>query len=72
MIEAASADHIPAVQALIEGLSKKQPQPGYFIHIGGTGMLNDVSNGFGRVDVIETDGLRWLELVLIACRSTFR
>lgn len=29
------------------------PQPGYFIRIGGTGMLNDVSNWFGKVDFID-------------------
>jgi hypothetical protein len=59
MTEVASADHIPGVQALIEGLSKKQPHPGYFIHIGGTATLNDVSNGFGKADVIGTEGLSW-------------
>jgi hypothetical protein len=58
MIEAASADHIPGVQALIEGLSKKHPSPGYFIHIAGTGMLNDVSKGFGKLDILILDDLR--------------
>ena len=46
--EAASSDHVPGAVALIEGLSQKKPQPGYFIHVSGTGMMNDVSNGFGR------------------------
>jgi hypothetical protein len=45
--ETASSDHVPGVQALIEGLSQKKPTPGYFIHVSGTGMMNDVSNGFG-------------------------
>jgi hypothetical protein len=46
--ETASSDHIPGAVALIEGLSQKKPQPGHFIHVSGTGMMNDVSNGFGR------------------------
>jgi hypothetical protein len=46
-LELASADHSPGVQALIQGLGKKRPSPGYFIHVSGTGMLNDVSNDFG-------------------------
>lgn len=46
-IETASADHIPGVEALIEGLSLRKQSPGYFIHVAGTGMLSDVSNGFG-------------------------
>ncbi|KAH7407981.1 hypothetical protein BKA64DRAFT_693998 [Cadophora sp. MPI-SDFR-AT-0126] len=40
--------HIPGVLALIEGLSQRKPSPGYLIHVGGTGMLNDVPNGFGQ------------------------
>lgn len=43
----AAADHVPAVLSLIEGLSQKKPTPGYFIQISGTGILNDVPNGFG-------------------------
>ncbi|KAG4411878.1 hypothetical protein IFR04_014995 [Cadophora malorum] len=48
VLQTASADHIPGVLALIEGLSNKKPTPGYLIHVGGTGMLNDVPNGFGQ------------------------
>ncbi len=43
----AAADHVPAVLSLIEGLGQKKPTPGYFIQISGTGILNDVPNGFG-------------------------
>ncbi|KAF8855924.1 NAD(P)-binding protein [Acephala macrosclerotiorum] len=48
VLQAASSDHIPAVNALIEGLSQKKPNPGYFIQVTGTGILNDVPNGFGN------------------------
>ncbi|KAL2073845.1 hypothetical protein VTL71DRAFT_11171 [Oculimacula yallundae] len=48
VLQTASADHIPGVEALIEGLSQRKPTPGYFIHVAGTGMLNDVPNGFGQ------------------------
>ncbi|CZT09181.1 related to nucleoside-diphosphate-sugar epimerase [Rhynchosporium graminicola] len=48
VLQTASADHIPGVQALIKGLSQRQPTPGYFIHVAGTGMLNEVPNGFGQ------------------------
>ncbi|KUJ12211.1 NAD(P)-binding protein [Mollisia scopiformis] len=47
VLQTASADHIPGVLALIEGLSQKKPTPGYFLQVTGTGMLNDVPNGFG-------------------------
>ncbi len=47
LAETASADHIQGVVSLIQGLSQKQPHPGYFIHIGGTGILHDTPNGFG-------------------------
>lgn len=46
-IETASADHAPGAIAMIEGLSQREPSPGYFIHVSGTGMFHDVSNGFG-------------------------
>ena len=48
--ETASADHIPGVLALIEGLSQKKPA-GHFIHVGGTGMLNDVPMALVRSSV---------------------
>jgi len=48
VLQTASADHIPGVLALIEGLSKRSPTPGFLIHVGGTGMLNEVPNGFGQ------------------------
>jgi hypothetical protein len=47
-IETASADHIPGVQALIEGLGLHRPAPGYFIHVSGTALLHDVHKGFGQ------------------------
>jgi hypothetical protein len=47
LAETASADHIQGVVSLIQGLSQKQPHPGYLIHIGGTGILHDTPNGFG-------------------------
>jgi|ERR1700722_7714861 hypothetical protein len=34
--ELASSDHVSGVKSLIEGASKRQGGPGYFIHIGGT------------------------------------
>src|SRR5271170_7440512 len=34
--ELASSDHVAGVKSLIEGTSKRQGGPGYFIHIGGT------------------------------------
>lgn len=46
-LETASADHIPGVLALIEGASHRPGHPAYLIHVGGTGMLNDVPSGFG-------------------------
>lgn len=45
-LELASSDHTPAVKALIEGLS--QGKKGHYIHISGTGILHDVSGGFGN------------------------
>lgn len=42
----ASSDHTPAAKALIEGLS--HGKKGHYIHISGTGILHDVSNGFGN------------------------
>lgn len=50
MTETASADHIAGALSLIEGLSKRK-SPGYFIHVAGTGMLNDVPNGFGGLNL---------------------
>lgn len=44
--ELASADHTPAAKAIIEGLS--QGKKGHYIHISGTAILHDVSNGFGN------------------------
>lgn len=46
--ETASSDHVLGVTSLIQGLSERQPTPGYFIHIGGTGILHDTANGFGE------------------------
>lgn len=48
MVETASADHIPGVLALIEGASLRKGGPAYFLHVGGTGMLHEVPNGFGK------------------------
>ncbi|KAH6722627.1 hypothetical protein DL95DRAFT_366455 [Leptodontidium sp. 2 PMI_412] len=48
VLQTASADHIPGVLSLIEGLSQRYPTSGYLIHVAGTGMLNDVPNGFGQ------------------------
>lgn len=42
----ASSDHTLAAKALIEGLS--QGKKGHYIHISGTGILFDVSNGYGN------------------------
>jgi hypothetical protein len=51
--EIASADHISGVVSLIQGLNQRQPTPGYFIHIGGTGILHDTPNGFGELSVAQ-------------------
>lgn len=48
ILQTASADHIPGVLALIEGASHRPGHPAYLIHVGGTGMLNDVPSGFGQ------------------------
>lgn len=50
-VEAASSDHIPGVLALIEGASQRKISPAYFIHVGGTGMLHEVPNGFGKLPI---------------------
>ncbi|OBT63732.1 hypothetical protein VE03_06161 [Pseudogymnoascus sp. 23342-1-I1] len=47
VLQLASSDHTPAAKALIEGLSS-QGKKGHYIHISGTGILYDVSNGFGN------------------------
>ncbi|RDW91574.1 hypothetical protein BP5796_02739 [Coleophoma crateriformis] len=49
VLQTASADHAPSAIALIEGLAQHKPNPGYFIHVSGTGMLHDVSNGYGNL-----------------------
>ncbi|KFY53437.1 hypothetical protein V496_07592 [Pseudogymnoascus sp. VKM F-4515 (FW-2607)] len=46
ILQLASSDHAAAAKALIEGLS--QGKKGRYIHISGTGILHDVSNGFGN------------------------
>ncbi|KFY81471.1 hypothetical protein V500_11382 [Pseudogymnoascus sp. VKM F-4518 (FW-2643)] len=46
VLQLASSDHTPAAKALIEGLS--QGKKGHYIHISGTGILFDVSNGYGN------------------------
>lgn len=43
--ELASSDHAPAVKSLVAGLARGN---GRLIHISGTGVLNDFSNGFGN------------------------
>jgi len=48
LVETASADHIQGVVSLIKGLHQRKPTPGYLIHIGGTGILHDITNGFGE------------------------
>lgn len=70
LIETASADHIPGVLALIEGLSKRKPSAGYFIHVGGTGMLNEVPNGFGMP--ILSDLIDIVDSNLVHLRTTVR
>ncbi|KAH0566351.1 hypothetical protein GP486_000257 [Trichoglossum hirsutum] len=46
IINAASSDHSPGAEALIQGLG--QGRKGYLVHISGTGILHDVSTGFGN------------------------
>jgi len=48
VLQTASADHIPGVLALIQGASQRKSKPAYFIHVGGSGILHDVSNDFGN------------------------
>ncbi|KAE9377570.1 NAD(P)-binding protein [Stipitochalara longipes BDJ] len=48
VLQTASSDHVLGVVSLIQGLSQRQPTPGYLIHIGGTGILHDTQNGFGQ------------------------
>jgi nucleoside-diphosphate-sugar epimerase len=45
-LETASADHILAGQSIIEGMS--QGKKGRYFHVSGSGILHDVSNGFGN------------------------
>jgi hypothetical protein len=42
----ASSDHTPDAKAIIEGLS--QGKKGRYIHISGTAVLQDISNGYGN------------------------
>ncbi|KXH40734.1 hypothetical protein CNYM01_05609 [Colletotrichum nymphaeae SA-01] len=49
VLQLASADHLSGAVSLVEGLSQGQPAPGKLIHISGTGMVLDVSKGFGIV-----------------------
>lgn len=44
--ETASADHIAGGKSIIEGMGLGNK--GYYIHTSGTGMLHDVSNGYGE------------------------
>lgn len=44
--ETASADHIPVGQSIIEGMAKGKK--GHYIHVSGSGILHDVTNGFGN------------------------
>jgi hypothetical protein len=44
-LELASSDHVPGVKSLIEGASKRQGGPSYFIHIGGTVSSANVFGG---------------------------
>jgi hypothetical protein len=45
MIELASADHLAGANSLIEGMGSGKR--GYYIHTSGTGMLCDISPGYG-------------------------
>ncbi|KFX86130.1 hypothetical protein O988_09752, partial [Pseudogymnoascus sp. VKM F-3808] len=47
VLQLASSDHTLAAKGLIEGLS--QGKKGHYIHISGTGILHDVSTGFGNL-----------------------
>lgn len=46
MVETASADHIAAGQSIISGMA--QGKKGRYIHVSGSGILHDVTNGFGN------------------------
>ncbi|KAG9229824.1 hypothetical protein BJ875DRAFT_176752 [Amylocarpus encephaloides] len=48
ILQVASSDHIPGVETIIEGASRRRPTPAYVIHVGGTGMLHEVPNGYGQ------------------------
>ncbi|KAJ6166827.1 hypothetical protein N7470_002274 [Penicillium chermesinum] len=45
VLQTASSDHVPAVNSLLKGLGAGK---GHFIHISGTGVLNDMSTGPGN------------------------
>jgi nucleoside-diphosphate-sugar epimerase len=45
-VETASADHIAVGQSIMEGMA--QGKKGRYIHVSGSGILHDVTNGFGN------------------------
>ncbi|KFY81989.1 hypothetical protein V500_10923 [Pseudogymnoascus sp. VKM F-4518 (FW-2643)] len=46
VLQTASADHIAVGQSIIAGMA--QGKKGHYIHVSGSGILHDVTNGFGN------------------------
>jgi len=46
VLQTASADHIEVGRSIIEGMSKGKK--GHYIHVSGSGILHDVTNGYGK------------------------
>ncbi|KAJ5107200.1 hypothetical protein N7456_003875 [Penicillium angulare] len=61
VIQTASSDHIPAVKSLLAGLGAGS---GRFIHISGTGVLNDMSTGPGNATEKVYDDLKDIKEII--------